>query len=378
MACTKRIHFYAKGLIESGYEVKIIIPRSKAKNTTLKIPKSGLFESVPFNYSTNSQIRSNSFFVRRISDIIGPIKAAYQCMLDKPDTLLIVSSKLYHLIVFKVVCMLIKCHFFKELNEVPYAKSEAVNTFQRQCMKIRYSLFDGIIVISDKLLNLIKIDLGLKAKVIVVPIINDFSKIPNIEKRDVNKPFILYTGSLLERKDGIMTILKAFAIVSKQVPGLNLYITGNAKSSQDFYAVQMAIDNLKIKPNVHFTGYLRQGELNYLMKQADLLILAKPKNRQNEYNFPTKIGEYLSSGTPILISCVGPSTNFLSDKTEVFYAENNEIDFAMKIRYILEHPEESRKIGINGMNKAMKVFNYKTYCKDLGLFLSMVEFQDKI
>ena len=55
MACTKRIHLYAKGLIACGNEVKIILPKAtetigSCYNKSIK----GIFQGVPYEYSSKT------------------------------------------------------------------------------------------------------------------------------------------------------------------------------------------------------------------------------------------------------------------------------------------------------------------------------------
>lgn len=368
MACTKRIHLYAKALIEQGQKIKIIIPRPKLKSgDDQNIQQAGEHNGVSYSYVCHP-VRSQRFLNRRILDIISPLKACYACLKLKPDSLLLVSTKNYHYVLFWLTSVILNCRFYKETNEIAYSNRDQIHLFHKLFLKIRYSIFDGFVVISEEIRDFLRIDLGLKKAILVVPVIYDYNKpLPLTSYNDSG--YLLYTGSLLERKDGIITLLKSLAIAKKSFQGIRLLITGYASQSPDYINVLKIINELNIKDNVRFTGYVDEDTLIQMMLQAKLLMLAKPANRQNYYNFPSKIAEYLYSGTPVLMTNVGPSKKYLKDMTNVFLADNAD-EFSEKIKFVLMNPEKAGEIAVNGKNTGRNEFHYQNYSKELSRFFS--------
>jgi glycosyltransferase involved in cell wall biosynthesis len=57
---------------------------------------------------------------------------------------------------------------------------------------------------------------------------------------------------------------------------------------------------------IDFRGYLSHGDVLLLYKSADLLInLRLTKVLNTQYFFPSKLMEYLASGTPVISTCTG-------------------------------------------------------------------------
>lgn len=364
MACANRIHLYAKGLIELGADVKIIIPTAKCKDKSRGISKVGIFDGVPYFYTVNSPLRSDSFVIRRINDFWGPIKALWNCINIKPNAILLVGSKLYYILVFKIAAIIIGAKYFREKSEVPYYWLEKLNFSQKAYLKITSSLFSGFIVITQELENFYKKEIKTKTNTLIVPIINEFSNNGKTTEPK-EKATILYTGSLLDRKDGIFLLLHAIAKATVSYPNLKLIITGNVKSSQDYKKVLDTINNLNINHNIHFTGYIDKEKLNNYMNSASMLIITKPNNRQNSYNFSTKLAEYLATGTPVLSTESVILNRYLKNKESVFFAKQDSEQISKMIIYILDNPDEARKVGINGQKVAEAAFNYKNHCRSI-------------
>lgn len=371
MACSRRIHLYAKGLKELGHDVSMIIPRAtehkNVKNRALK----GVFEGIPFEYTAKSTIRSASFLKRRASDVLSPIRAAIKLKKHKTDVVFLISPLFYHAWLFKLASWMCSAKYVLERNEVPFMRKDKINKVNQLYLKWLSSFFDGIVLITNELDNYYKNVINSKTKTCIIPILVDFSTFRSLEqvKNKGSSNRLVYTGSLLERKDGIVTILKAFKLVSQKFPEKKMVITGDVTKSDDYYNIIDVIDNLGIRDKVEFTGFLSIEGLNREINQADMLMLCKPDNRQNKYNFPTKVGEYLTSGVPTLISNVGETTHFLKDRISAFVCEPNVEEYASKMEEILSNREMAFQVAQNGKEVAFRDFNYKHCAPRLSHFL---------
>src|SRR5690554_6740120 len=301
-ALTKRFHLYAKGFIEHGQSAKIIIPIPTEKNSSFNTATIGQYEDVPFKYTWKSTQRSNNFWIRRYHDFIGALKAGALIIKEKPDILIVSAFSSYFYFYLKILSFLHPFKIIKEKNEIDFLRKD--NLTNRDIRKIKNvnRFFDGFIVINDLLLDHLNLTLNDKKPKLIVPIlIEDFSKDKQVHQI---KNTIVYTGTYLERKDGILSILKAFSYINSKYP-YKLILTGSPERSGDQPKIKAIIAEYRLEKDIVFTGYLTEQELHKLLLSAGILIIAKPENRQNIYNFPTKIGEYLVSGRPVIATKVG-------------------------------------------------------------------------
>ncbi len=370
MATSNRIHLYAKGLLELGNEVRIFIPRSteehgKIYNYEIK----GKYEGVYFKYACNP-IRSSRFLQRRIQNIVSTLNFLTFFVNYKPNIVIVVSNAFRDIFSAKVCSIIIKSKIIREKSEVPFHRLNEISKNKEQRIIAEFNLFHGIIVISDTLRDFFIKDLSLKVKILEVPILIDNNKyILNKGSNNIIKPNLVYTGSLSNYKDGILLIIKAFSRIAKKYPQVRLIMTGDINSSPDKEKILKYIEIYKIKTRVDLTGYISKERLIRLTSTATALLLAKPDNRQNRYNMATKIGEYLLTGRPVVLSSVDPLCNHLTNRENAFIVNPDENEIAEMLKFILDNPEKASEIGSKGQKKANQLFNYKMHSARMNDFL---------
>jgi glycosyltransferase involved in cell wall biosynthesis len=100
--------------------------------------------------------------------------------------------------------------------------------------------------------------------------------------------------------------------------------------------------------------------------------LDRPQSRQAKYGFPTKLGEYLLTGNPVVVTSVGDIPLFLKDGESAYLVEPDNIEeFAAKLDYVLSHYEESKRVGQNGREVALKHFSGQCIKSQLKLAMNL-------
>lgn len=194
----------------------------------------------------------------------------------------------------------------------------------------------------------------------------DPERFQNLHKTSSKDKYIAYCGNVSNSKDGVDKLIKSFAIVLKKYPEIKLYIIGDKPSENDTSGNYRLIEELGIKPNVVFTGRILAADMPQILKNAELLTLARPDNKQAKYGFPTKLGEYLMTENPVVVTSVGDIPKFLKDGVSALIASpNDDNEFAEKMIWALDHPVESREIGMRGKEVALQSFNASIETKKL-------------
>ena len=203
------------------------------------------------------------------------------------------------------------------------------------------------------------IEKGVEAKRIhIINIIVDAERFLTVQKMEDREKYIAYCGTAANNKDGVDQLIKAFALVVKSHPEVKLYIIGKAPSKDVAFENGTLIKKLGLEEKVVLTGIVSAEQMPSLLKNAYLLALARPKNMISQYGFPTKMGEYLLTSNPVVVTAVGDIPRFLKDGESAFVVPPDDIEaFAEKIVYALDHPEESKKIGEKGCEVALDSFD---------------------
>lgn len=370
MACTNRIHLYAKGLVELGNDVAIIVPKPTEKPDVIRnILNAGEHEGITFQYAYKTPVRSKSFIGRRVHDIVSFVNSLVILNNFKPEIILVTGDTFAYILLGKICSVLTKAKLIRERNEIPFFKLKSISRIKTLMLKTEYRLFDGLIVISEELKTFFSKDLSLKAKILEIPIL-----INNKETRAVDNdlikinPHLVYTGSLIDKKDGILNIIKAFAMILEEHPNSKLIMTGDVNKSTDKKKILRLIHELCIKDKIELTGYISKEKLNEITSTAIALILAKPDNRQNRYNMATKIGEYLLTGRPVVVSSVDSVCNYLSHRKNVFIVNPDEKSIAKEIKFILDNSEIATQVGLMGKKVALSAFDYQKQMLKMNIF----------
>ena len=237
---------------------------------------------------------------------------------------------------------------------------------------ILYKLFDAGIVVSDNLYNYYKRKGRKNIKLIKIPIMVDAERFENIKdlKIPLPKDYIAYCGTMYGDKDGIPVLLKAMKIIKKRFPKIKLLLIGENKNINLINPIMKLIKEYDLNDNVIFTGIIEKKNIPYYLSNARVLVLSRLNNLQAQGGFPTKLGEYLLSGRPAVVTKVGEIQEYLTDGVTALLADAGSAEnFAQKVIEALENPEHSESVARRGKELAKEKFDFIIHGKRLSEFI---------
>ena len=237
---------------------------------------------------------------------------------------------------------------------------------------ILYKLFDAGIVVSDNLYNYYKRKGRKNIKLIKIPIMVDAERFENIKdlKIPLPKDYIAYCGNMYGDKDGIPVLLKAMKIIKKRFPKIKLLLIGENKNINLINPIMKLIKEYDLNDNVIFTGIIEKKNIPYYLSNARVLVLSRLNNLQAQGGFPTKLGEYLLSGRPAVVTKVGEIQEYLTDGVTALLADAGSAEnFAQKVIEALENPEHSESVARRGKELAKEKFDFIIHGKRLSEFI---------
>jgi len=359
LASTNRVIYHAKGLKENGVETKIYITLptenwKRVKNTLID----GEVFDIPYEYMWNKTKRSKYFIGRRIHDLLSPIYTAFAIKRDKYKNALLISFCSYYVLtVLKILFFFFGIKLIAERTELPKTERGLLQLKNRIMVNFVFKNLYAFLTISRSLQKHYSKLVSKNCPVHLVPVIID---VDDIYKPEIKRTrHLVYTGPLLQKKDGIITILKSFKNIADEFPETNLYLTGDLNISSDKEKIKEEITD-DIRDRIIFKGFISREEMIDLINSAAALLLAKPTSEQADTCFPTKLGEYLATGNPTVITRTGEVSYYLKDGESAYIAEPDSVDdYTEKLRILLRNPQEALQIGLKGQEAARNRFNYK-------------------
>ena len=350
MAAVKRIVCYAKAWISQGIECEVLIYTrtevygKKPKNTVGK----GVYERIPFCYVKGTPLRESNIIIRRINDYCDRyrLKRYLKKYLLAGDVVYAYNGCDPYSFEIQKIAHLCGALYMQELCELPFGTSEETpkriklrTAFEHKIMP----KLDGVIAISDALVNYARQHCSANACIMKVPILVDFPQYEMIDRSDeADVPYIFHSGTLSQQKDGFLDMLEAFAKASKRLPfDVRFISTGNPKETKHEKAISEIIDKYNIREKVQFAGYLPNNELCEYLSKATFVVINKLTTKQNKYCFSTKLGEYMAASKAIIITRVGEAMNWLTHEKDAFIIEPNNTDV---LAYAMERMFSDEKL----------------------------------
>lgn len=367
MAAANRIFSYAKGFLYHKLPCEIIVFRkTESIQQIINSNTEGESEGVKFRYLFNSTVKSSYFFKRRFDNFIGIVKLfLFSILYVKPKSVIIYYAP-YTMPVFALMLAKVfnKSILLKDISEHPTVYTKDYNLFNHLIYDhIHFSLFDGFLLITQNLMQYFDEKYHGKAK-IHIPMTVDIERFADLDIE--NKKVITYSGSLNDQKDGVGILIKAFALIFKKFPDYNLYLYGEYESKELRDKYENEIVNYGIKDHVFFRGKIDRNLIPTALKESSLLVLPRPDSVQARNGFPTKLGEYLATGNPVVVTSVGEIPYYLEDKKSAFLAIPDSVEnLAEKICEVLNNLEFANKVGLNGQKVAEKHFNKNNQTKKI-------------
>ena len=363
-----RLHYYMKALQSKSVDVEVVMPDNRGK-------KNGVYEGIPYSYvkATDRSRFNKGKIVKEYAQICAVLEKGCDVLFTTylGNSQLKNLTKQVHNVGGKIVI---------EINENPHSiiasrLDTSIGLYIQRQMFLRSTLkeVDGVITISKALNDLISYYKKESAQVIKVPILTGINEI--VRNQDYTGiPYVLHAGALSEQKDGVKAMLRAFAIAHKSLNGnLKFIFTNKVGFPSLLKWIDKFIKENRLEDYVEFKGLVPLAELSELYNNCAMVIVNKPSNSQNDYNFPTKLAEVLPRRIPLIVSNTGELRCYFKDNENAYMVEaDNVVQIADRIIFIQSHPQEVSVVTTNGKLLAEKEFYYLHHANNLFDFFAQI------
>jgi len=163
---------------------------------------------------------------------------------------------------------------------------------------------------------------------------------------------ICYMGRLSYEKS-IDQVIRAFALINKKMPDLNLMLIGDGPERKN---LEKLAKNLNLNPSIIFTGSLfYNGDLVRALQANDLFISAS----KNE-NMPLSVLEAMAVALPMVLVKEKGLAELIKENINGFFTKTDDsADIAAKTLSLLSSPDLLNKFSRGSRQMAMEYSNEK-------------------
>lgn len=383
-ATSQRLRMLAK-ILEQGFgdtSVWIMHPSSRApvkENCHI----SGIDAGISYKYLSGRTVRPTGVFAA-LADTVRGITASIQLLFGKnglkPDLLVLYTPRFSKFVLPLLVAKMLHIPVIVEVCEIWSKSTDSVGAglFRRLAAygepimeRLVSRLSIGLFVISRGIRDYYQ-KLGVSvAGSYLLPVLIDIDQYEKggctVVGKLVGARYLLNSGSFNE-KDGLSYVIEAMVGVRKDYRDVQLVFTGQTTPEIEGRIFQIAGENSQ--DWIVFTGHLSRDQLIWCYKNALGLLSCRSNSQYANFGFPTKLAEYLATGTPVVATMVGDVTEYLRDGETAYLAEPEDVgSIEQAIRRCIKDPVTANKLGRAGARVARDTFDYRVHINGVMNFI---------
>ncbi|MDD5151730.1 MAG: glycosyltransferase [Flavobacterium sp.] len=376
-AADNRLMAFAQAYAGIGYKV-IVINRNPVKaKVDIKLDQTfseniKFFEVLDIDKPKNNII---NFFIKIISYPIEFYKIIKLNRINKIDLIQIYSGHFFECLIYYSLAKIINAKTIYQYVEFRTSVKRVgiyhkVNSYLFDYYG--YKLFDGIIAISNFIINHLK-SLHCEVPIIKVPPVCDFNFFDSIEKERITSDYLLFCGSV-EYFEVIEQIVESYKLSDSIKNGVQLYLilNGNPKNISKVKKIISEFSSIVIISNLPYK------KLIGIYKSARALLIPLRDTIQDTSRFPNKICEYCASKNTIITTKFGEIPLYFNDGENALIASIFSPEaIAAKINEVIYNECHLLHIRKNAYIVGMHYFNISSYFERLEKFTLIVTANDR-
>jgi glycosyltransferase involved in cell wall biosynthesis len=378
MASTQRVKLLSKGLLKTGYDVTILCIRALERQPIENIDVKGCYQGVQFEYTSGTTIRADNFIKRRWLEIRGLLVSFFRILHLKASGaidciyLFDATGKLTFLgSIYKIFAVILKIPLIIELNERPWSLKENPAYLEKRISPLIGAT--GVIVISSFLNQWVESEVKRTSKnvaILYIPILIDSQESIDVDSQFPHENPVLMFAGAPQYDETIRFLFETMREVIKINPLCRLIISGIKETDPAGAWLLSEKTSEEIQNNISLIGYVSRSELLELYRRSTALLIPLFDDVRSKARFPTKLGEYLMSGRPVITNNVGELTKYLVNGRDAFFCEPGDpTAYAKLILQVLDDPIRTNAIGQKGKETACQHFDYSLWGHQLAVFI---------
>jgi glycosyltransferase involved in cell wall biosynthesis len=237
-----------------------------------------------------------------------------------------------------------------------YGNSEFLSAKSRPVLRRLSFLFNGVIVVNQKLLDWNQKYLSAKNYYRL----NNFAQFLNHDQKTTLKGTqgkrIVHIASFIEQKDHL-NLLKSFKKIQEKELGWTLHLIGKGLQDEYYTSVLEYISSNKMSETVFIYGVCT--DIKNILSQSSIGVLSSKSE-----GLPVTLLEYGLAGLPVVVTDVGDCAELIED-TDVLVKPNNSDEFSQALSSLIRNDEKQQQIATQLHLKVTEEYSMENFINTL-------------
>jgi len=369
---THRLMTYGKELAKTDKVIVLVLKSTEIAGRVVNGSTKGIAQGISYQYMSATTIwdTTASIFSKGIVYFGGIVRTLVTLSKESINTIILYSSDPIYFLVFGLYARIFGKAIFIDRSEFPSFVQTRGALLYRVCYLAGFKLFDGVIVMTTELARYYSKIVSTGARLFILPMSVDTGRFNSITTPLTLPPFFACVFGVHNR-DCVLDTIRAFEIFCNKGkhPHVMLKLIGDLENLKDGKKAQgYLIERPELAKRIVLTGPVVSSEVPQLI--TDSLGLVTTPRHFPSGGFPSKLGEYLATGRPIITTRVGEIENYLIHGRHCLISNPGDVEqVAEFMEWVAEDSERWVDMGRQGAELARTVFNVKTYLGELRKFL---------
>lgn len=363
-ASTKRVRLFGRCLVTSGipFHVWHIGPSSFEENKQ----KNGEFEGLTFEYLSPSVRRPDMVINRVLYYLWGCVLLFFRLFENRRQSVVYVYSQGDFINLWALfLCRLIKIPVVQEVCEwwPGTPRENYFNGWMYRAVMFRWS--NGALPISHeieaRIRDLANSDYPLCLVPVLVDSVEKDTQVVDVVCHESSRPVFLWCGSVDGYQRDVLFLIDALAQLGS-APGKKAILRVVGPCTENGRAELMAYVRSKNirEDRLDIAGFVSEPQLWSYCTQADALLMPLWEDDRSNTRFPTKLGQYVAAGRPIVTALVGEMKYFLTSENAMFYPSGDAHGLARSLDTLLTNPSLGDRLALNATRDVLPKVDFRS------------------
>jgi len=194
-----------------------------------------------------------------------------------------------------------------------------------------------------------------------VPDLNQFKTGFSSESSTKVNLFRIFYFGIISAPRYLHIVKKAVEIINRSKKKAKLVIAGNI-----IHGDKQFIKENVLGADTDHIPWINLNELGRYIEPMDVCISPIEKNAQHESGVANKVFQYMYFSKPLLVSDCEPQKRLVeSTQCGLAYKYDDSEELAKRILWMIDHPEETLKMGENGRKAIVEKYNTEIFGKEI-------------